>query len=91
MRQTPIMLPRVFHLLNQGIKSGFLLLEVCAFTGMEMINDKAVVNQDNCLGCGRCESICPNKATSIIITDSTRVDDLINKLEDYVDVTSQTE
>ncbi len=61
-------------------------MEVCIFKGMEMIDEEARVNQDNCLGCGRCESICPNDAISIEISDLSRVDELIEKLEAHVDV-----
>ena len=43
-----------------------------------------------CVGCGMCENVCPQGATSIKITDSSFVNDLIKKLEDHVDVTSQT-
>jgi len=52
-----------------------------------MIDGKAVVNQDNCLGCGRCESMCPQEAVSITITDTSYVDKLIKDLEAHVDVT----
>ena len=61
-------------------------LEVCIFTGMEMIDEKAKVNQKRCLGCGRCESTCPNDAISIEFSDIRRVDELIEKLEAHVDV-----
>ena len=53
---------------------------------MEMIDNKAVVNQIKCLGCGRCETACPNEAVSITITDLSYVDNLINALEARVDV-----
>jgi NAD-dependent dihydropyrimidine dehydrogenase PreA subunit len=61
-------------------------LEVCVFNGMEMINEKAVVNQVQCLGCGRCESTCPNDVISITITDTSYVDKLIKDLEAHVEV-----
>ena len=61
-------------------------LEVCVFNGMEMIDNKAVVNQSNCLGCGSCETTCPNDAISITITDLSYVDKLIKDLEAHVEV-----
>lgn len=64
-------------------------LEVCKFRGMKMIDGIANVNQNRCLGCGRCENTCPNDAISIIIDENSRVDELIAKLESYVDVTPQ--
>ena len=62
-------------------------LEICVFKGMEMIEEKARVNQKRCLGCGRCENSCPSKAISITITDPSYVNKLIKKLEAHVDVT----
>ena len=62
-------------------------LEVCIFNGVEMIDNKAVVNQNNCLGCGRCETTCPNEAITITISDLSYVDKLIKDLEAHVDVT----
>jgi len=62
-------------------------LEICVFKGMEMIDEKARVNQKRCLGCGRCENACPSEAISITITDPTYVNKLIKKLEAHVDVT----
>ncbi len=61
-------------------------LEACVFKGMEMIDEKARVNQKRCLGCGRCENACPNDAISIEISDPSRVNELIEKLEAHVDV-----
>lgn len=64
-----------------------LCLEVCAFKGMEMTDGLARVNQELCLGCGRCEEVCPEDAVSIEIDDARRIDELVDKIASYVDVT----
>ena len=61
-------------------------LEICAFKGMEMIDDKAEVNQNRRLGCGKCEMTCPNGAISIYFDDISRVEEFINTLDSVVDV-----
>ena len=64
-------------------------LEVCKFRGMEIRDGVARVNQNRCLSCGRCEQVCLNDAITIIIDDNSRIDELIAKLESYVDVAPQ--
>lgn len=64
-------------------------LDVCVFNGLKMIDSLAVINQDRCLGCGRCESACPPEAISISIDEGSRVNELIKTLESYVDVEPQ--
>jgi ferredoxin len=64
-------------------------LEICKFRGMEMHDGIAEVNQKRCLGCGRCEQICQNNAIKITIDDESRVNELIELLESYVDVAPQ--
>ncbi len=53
---------------------------------MEMIDNKAVVNQDSCLGCGRCMEACPNEGITITITDLSYIDKLIKDLEAHIEV-----
>jgi len=59
------------------------------FNGVKMADGVAVINQDRCLGCGRCESACPPEAISISIDQQSRVNELIKTLESYVDVEPQ--
>lgn len=66
-----------------------LCIPECNWNSMEMVGDKAVINQDSCLGCGRCEEACDYDAINITIDDDSRVHQLIKKLESVVDVTPQ--
>jgi len=61
-------------------------LDVCVFVGRDVIDGKAVIDQERCLGCGRCEQTCPNEAISITIDDPKRVEEHIQALEESVDV-----
>jgi heterodisulfide reductase subunit A-like polyferredoxin len=65
-------------------------MEACVFKGMEMVDEKAHIREKFCLGCGRCANKCPNEAISIEIDDETRLDELIKKIESYVDVEDQS-
>ena len=65
-------------------------IEVCVFRGRELIDGKAKLDETRCLGCGRCAEVCPTGATTILIDDINRVDALISKIEQYVDVRDQS-
>ncbi|MBL7166773.1 MAG: ferredoxin family protein [Dehalococcoidales bacterium] len=61
-------------------------LDVCVFGGMEFVDGKAVVNEMNCFGCGRCERACPAGAISITMEEDS-VERMIARIEAHVDVT----
>jgi UDP-glucose 4-epimerase len=64
-----------------------LCIDVCIFEGMRMVDGKSVIDQDNCLGCGRCERECPTDAISIAMDDPEGIEKLFARIESYVDVT----
>ena len=54
-----------------------------------MVDGKATLDLERCLGCGRCTDVCPTGATTITIDNINRVEELINKIESVVDVRDQ--
>ncbi|NVM43370.1 MAG: 4Fe-4S binding protein [Candidatus Lokiarchaeota archaeon] len=58
----------------------------CMYGAVKIIDGKAQINQDFCLGCGRCETNCPDGAVSISIENVNKVEELIARLESYIDV-----
>ncbi|NHJ24080.1 MAG: hypothetical protein EAX89_05865 [Candidatus Lokiarchaeota archaeon] len=61
--------------------------KVCIYDAMKLIDGKAFIDPNECKGCGRCERECPNDAISIRIDDYSRINELISRIESYVDVT----
>jgi dihydroorotate dehydrogenase subfamily 1 len=39
-------------------------ISACAYDAMYMVNKKAKINSEDCIGCGLCKSICPTRAIS---------------------------
>jgi NAD-dependent dihydropyrimidine dehydrogenase PreA subunit len=63
-----------------------ICFKVCIYDGLRMKKDKAEIKQDNCMGCGRCEKVCPNGSISITIDDFSRIDELVARFEERVDI-----
>ena len=53
---------------------------------IQIIDDVAVVGKE-CKGCGRCTTICPNDAISIIVDNPDYINQCIERISAYVDVT----
>ncbi len=63
--------------------------KVCIYDGLKMVNGKSV-HTDNCLLCGRCETVCPEKAISMTFDDPSILDDvmgdIIKRYDKIVDI-----
>jgi ferredoxin len=60
--------------------------KVCIYNGLKYKKGKAVLNEENCLLCGRCEGVCPKGAISISIDDYSCIDEIIERFDSRVDI-----
>jgi NAD-dependent dihydropyrimidine dehydrogenase PreA subunit len=60
---------------------------VCFVDAIHIENKHAVINEEECRGCGRCVESCPNNAIEVIIENSGFIDDTIRRISNLVDVT----
>lgn len=60
---------------------------VCFVNAIKIKDGKAIIDQNLCRGCGRCISICQQKAIELNIEDPEYLEKTINRIADLVDVT----
>lgn len=61
--------------------------EDCFVDAIRMIDDRAVIDQSQCRGCGRCASLCPQAAISVVIENKAFMENAIRQISKSVDVT----
>ncbi|MDA3897136.1 MAG: 4Fe-4S dicluster domain-containing protein [Desulfobacteraceae bacterium] len=61
--------------------------DVCFVDAIRLEEDRAVIDQVACRGCGRCVEVCPNHAIVIHVEDEAYISRMIKRLETKVDVT----
>jgi ferredoxin len=59
--------------------------DVCFVDAIRVIDGRAVIGQD-CRGCGRCVSVCPQEAIELTIEDDWFVTQAIARLAPLVDL-----
>jgi len=72
---------------DQCIGCGECTKDVCFVDAIHVEEKQAVIDQDLCKGCGRCVTVCPNKAIEITLQDPAYISRSIKQLENVVDVT----
>lgn len=59
----------------------------CIFQQIEIVDRKAVIG-DECKGCGRCALVCKSGAVKVTVDNPAYIQETIDKISGYVDVTA---
>jgi len=60
----------------------------CFIDARSFDNSKIIINQDLCKGCGRCAEVCPEKAVTISIENtSSAIDELMDRIKKRINIT----
>jgi len=60
---------------------------VCMYHAIAMDNDRASIDDEKCMGCGRCVPVCPDRAITVTVEDNGFVRETIERLAGEIDVT----
>jgi UDP-glucose 4-epimerase len=61
-------------------------VEACIFHQIEMVDGVAVIGEE-CKGCGRCAAVCKSGSIKIEAENPRYVEETIERINSYVDVT----
>ncbi len=71
---------------DQCVGCGLCTKDVCFVNAIHMENNRAVIDQQVCRGCGRCVAVCPKDAIEVVVEDDRFVTRTINRLAGEVDL-----
>lgn len=60
--------------------------EVCFVDAIRLVNERAVIDQASCRGCGRCAVVCPQQAITVVIDDAAYITHAIGRISRLVDL-----
>jgi heterodisulfide reductase subunit A-like polyferredoxin len=60
-------------------------VEACSYSALELVGDRARVNEDRCIGCGVCCTVCPTKALSLRARPMEERDKIYSTHEEYME------
>lgn len=59
-------------------------VKACDFNAIDMVEEKAIINQDKCVGCAMCVAVCPTGAVAVP-WGSNSSDELQKRIVDYTE------
>ncbi|MFX1278128.1 MAG: DUF362 domain-containing protein [Promethearchaeota archaeon] len=68
------------------IGCGTCLNDICFVSAITIKDNKAIIS-NQCRGCGRCVSVCPQNAIELLIDEERFIEKSIHELENIIDVT----
>ncbi|MEW6076837.1 MAG: 4Fe-4S binding protein [Thermodesulfobacteriota bacterium] len=71
---------------DRCVGCGACARDICFVKAITMEGGRAVIDQEECRGCGRCESVCPQKAIRVVIDDEKYIIHAIERISEIVDV-----